>query len=263
MITYAGSHPAQAWRRQIGRRQPPDQRRPLGALGYLRKGPVRGGLIDIDSLTLVVLYDEPPRDGGGALSLAGFGARRVPWGVQWGGRRKSKFFKDLRLQPIPEAQGRRIDADDVELLELGLRLDREIQKHLRKRWLPVQRQPVLPRLWAGFRPSQVSAVRGDGPELAAVCRRRNQSASAVLESARRDDRGLNWYPLEWVSHLWQEAVTIMADLHRFPRQQVFAAQNVPGDLQGHHGAAAYDFAGHRFGDPRRRRGFLACSQKPR
>ncbi len=124
MIAYASSQVINQWRRQLGRRQT-DERRPLGASGYLANAPLVGGLIEIEKLVLVVLYDEQHR-GAAVLSLTGFSGRRVPWGVEWGGHQGSRFFKDLRLQPVPQACGRRIDGNDIKLVQLGLQLDRQV-----------------------------------------------------------------------------------------------------------------------------------------
>src|SRR3990170_4651956 len=159
------------WRRQVPRRRRDIQhRRPLGVLGYLTNGPTLDGMMEVEKVVLVVLYDEPVHVGPLCLRLAGFSGRPVPWGVCWGGRAGSKFFKDLRLQPAPQAQGRRMNADDTELLQLGLQLERQLQRHLRNRWLPINRQPELPPVWAGFRRPDARDIQGDGPELAAACR---------------------------------------------------------------------------------------------
>jgi len=259
MIAYANSQVINQWRRQLGSRQQADERRPLGAQSYLTNGPVLGGLIEIKKLVLVALYDEQHRDAG-VLCLKGFSARRVPWGVEWGGRQGNRFFKNLRLQPVPGARGRRIDGDEAELLQLGLQLNRQVERHCQERWLPVRRHLQLPRLWAGFRRSDVSTIDGDGPELAAVCRRRRLSAAELLQSAKREHNDLTLYPLDWVSHLWQQAETILADLRGFPRRQVFALKDANTDLEGCCGASAFDFSHHRSGG-RERSGRLRSGQR--
>ena len=70
---------------------------------------------------IVLLYDEPLRPGHCALRLAGYSGSRVPWGVRFGGPEKCRFFKDLRLQPVPGGRGYRLDLADEDLLTLGLR----------------------------------------------------------------------------------------------------------------------------------------------
>lgn len=242
------------WRRSIScRGQQSDDPRSLGALGYRTNGPVLGGLIEVEKLVLVVLYDELIHDGRNSLTLAGFSGRPIPWGVCWGDRRGSKFFKDLCLEPASQARGRRIDADDEELLQLGLELERQLQRHHRHRWLRVRRHPLLPRLWAGFRHSDAQKIDGDGPELATACKRRCLSPHQILESARRECEDLVLYPLEWVSHHWRQAAALLADVSRLPMYQVFAIDSLPDDLQGFRGAAAFDFFNSRFRSSARRR----------
>ena len=255
MIADPDSLLIQEWRDRIpDRYRKPRDRRPLGALGYLANGPAFDGMIEIEKLVLVVLYDEPNR-GLCPLRLAGLSGRPVAWGVRWGGPEGSKFFKDLRLQPLPHARGQRVDTRDTDLLQLGLRLEHQLQRNLGNRWLPVQRCPQLPKLWAGFRRSESIAIQGDGPELASVARRRRESAEQVLESSKREYHGLLLSPLEWVSHLWQQSVTILADISRFPKRQVFSLKEFPADLQGYRAAAEFDFYGSKFrsGGRRRRR----------
>ena len=70
-------------------------------MGYLANGPVHAGLIEIEHLTMVVLYEESLTPQYSALALAGFAARRIPWGIRLGGPGQCRFCKDLRLQPVP------------------------------------------------------------------------------------------------------------------------------------------------------------------
>jgi hypothetical protein len=139
-----------------------------------------------------------------------------------------------------------MDADDTELLQLGLDLEEQLHQHHCYRWLRVQRHPLLPRLWAGFRQPHVPRIEGDGPELAAVCKRRCELPAQVLASAKREWQGLVLYPLEWVSHQWQQAVILLADVSRLPSPQVFVVNSLPDDLRGFQGAAAFDFFDSRF-----------------
>src|SRR3989304_241840 len=118
-------------------------------------------------------------------------------GLGGGGRAGSKFFKALRLQPAPQAQGRRMNADDTELLQLGLQLERQLQRHLRNRWLPVNRQPELPPGWVGFRRPDARDIQGDGPELAAACRQRRKSPKQLLASTACTLIDSASGPLDW------------------------------------------------------------------
>ena len=184
------------WHRRFGgKRRNLAQPRPLAALGYLVNGPVVDGLVEIENLVIVVLYDEPTNTGRLALRLAGYGGVRMPWGVAWGGPEQSKFFKDLLLRPIPGARGLRLDAERTRLLELALQMERQLQRHSRCPWFLRRRRLELPRLWAGFRASAVADVTGDGPELTAEIRRTGRPAGRLLQEARRMHEGLTLFPL--------------------------------------------------------------------
>ena len=92
------------WHRRFGAsRRQRVWNRPLAGLGYLANGPVIDGLIEIEHLVLVVLYDEPRSDGRLALRLAGFSGAAAPWGVKWGGPAQCRFDKDLLLRPARQA----------------------------------------------------------------------------------------------------------------------------------------------------------------
>ena len=67
------------WRRCMARRQSTGHR-PLAALGSLVDGPIRTGLVELERLTLVVLYDEPIGHDQLALRLARYSGTQVPWG---------------------------------------------------------------------------------------------------------------------------------------------------------------------------------------
>ena len=235
------------WRRTVGsRRRRRAQPKPLAAMGYLTNGPVIEGLIEIEKLVLVVLYDEPDQHGRPALRLAGFSGACIPWGVRWGGPEQCRFFKNLQLQPRPAAKGQRLDSSSVDLLRLGLQLERELQRHIRYGRRLKRQQVQLPKLWAGFRATDVPEITGEGPELDAYCRRTGKSTQSLLKQFRRGYCGLTLYPLPWMSHHWQQAVAVLADLEHFPRRQVFPLRSLPDDLVGCQGAAECDFYGSRF-----------------
>ena len=147
MIALSHPAPLDQWRQQFGgRRHRPALARPVASLGYLCSGPVIEGLIEIDKLVFVVLFDDPDERGRSALRLAGFSGRRIPWGVRWGGPEQSKFFKNLWLQPMPGARGLRLDTASADLLQLGLQLDRDVQRHIRYGRRFKRPQVRLPRL---------------------------------------------------------------------------------------------------------------------
>jgi hypothetical protein len=203
--------------------------------------PVLNGLIEIEKLTVVLLYDAVVRPGHCALRLAGFSVSRIPWGICFGGPGNCMFLKDLRLQPVPQGRGYRLDLADTELLTLGLQLERELDRQARYRQGQVQNVIRLPRLWAGFRATDVQTITGDGPELAAYAQRTARPPQRLLEHLRRDHCGLVLHPLAWVSHLWEKAVAVFAEVDGFPKRQVFGVNHAADDLAGFEGACEYDF----------------------
>ena len=117
----------------------------------------------------------------------------------------------------------------------------------------MRQQLRLPCLWAGFTPAQAVNITGDGPELAAYCRRTGKSAEHVMRHICREYYGLVLFPFAWVSHRWQDAVAVFADLERFPRRQVFSLTDPRQDLVGFDGVAEFDFVHSRFNQKRRTR----------
>ena len=83
---------------------------------------------------------------------------------------------------------------------------------------------------------------------ASTCR----SPQCLLNRLRRDQFGLALYPLAWVSHHWQQAITILADLERFPGRQVFRLRQLPDDLIGNRDAAEFNLNGGRRSSATRR-----------
>jgi hypothetical protein len=247
MISFAQPSLIARWRRRFGDRHCRYARpRPVAAQGYLVNGPIIDGLIELEKLVLVLLYDEPQKNNSLSVRLAGYSGMPVSWGVMWGGTEQCRFFKDLLLYPTPQARGRRLDATRGQLLQLALRLDRHLIQHARCPWLVHRRHLQLPRLWAGFRALQAAHVTADGPELEEYCRRTGKSSSQSLEQSRRTHEGLALFPLEWVSHQWQNMTAVFSDLGCFPKWQVFPLRRIPEDLQGFQKAAEYDFYSSRF-----------------
>jgi hypothetical protein len=237
MFAISQPTPLNQWRQRLGGRCRRAEPRPLAALSYLTNGPVIDGLIKVEHLIVVLLYDVLIRPRQCALRLAGYSGSRVPWGVRFGGRANCRFAKDLMLQPVPGGEGYRLDAENEELLALGLQLDRELDCYHRQ----VRESPLLPKFWAGFRSDDAAGVCGDGPELAAYAARVGKPPACVLERLRREHQGLTLQPLAWVSHHWQQAAAVFADLRQFPQQQVFCLQQ-RDSLAGFHGAAEFDFS---------------------
>jgi hypothetical protein len=237
--------PLDIWRRRFGgRRYRRTQPRPLAAAGYLTHGQVIDGLIEVENLQIVLLYDEQLRAGHCALRLAAYCGSRVPWGVRFGGLDNCRAFKDLRLQPVPGGHGYRLDlAQEADLLTLSLSLERQLDRHARFCQHLAWQQLCLPKLWAAFRPADAARVTGDGPELAAYATRTGKSPQHLLRRLCREHLGMVLYPLDWTSHLWETAAAVYADLERFPRRQVFRLHTLPDDLVGFQGAAEYRLYG--------------------
>ena len=247
MIATLQPAPLDQWRQRFGGRRRNHRRpRQLAALGYLANGPVIEGLIEVDKLTIVILYDEPVRRGHHVLCLTGYTGTRVPWGVKWGGADQCRFLKNLLLQPVPNGPGLRLSTASTDLLRLGLQLDRDLDKRVHLKPLPVRQQFRLPCLWAGFKPADAATITGSGPELEAYSHRTGKSAHRLLARMRRDHLGLSLYPFPWVSHHWQQAITVFADLARCPKRQVFLLRHLPDDLVGFQDAAAFDLHHTRF-----------------
>ena len=233
------------WQRQFVSRKQPCRMRAgrLAALGYLTNGPVRQGLVPIEQLLLVVLHAELPQP---ATKLAGFSAERIEWGVEWGGPARNRFAKDLALEPKIGARGPRLDLRRVLLVQLALQLERELSRHARFPRLPIARRFRLPPLWAGFRPMDAKKLAGDGPEFAAACRQSSKRPGQLLSGARRAHHGLTLLPLDWVSHAWQQAVDVFADVGKFPKRQVVRPAG-PEGLIGYRGASHFNLHDLRFG----------------
>jgi hypothetical protein len=243
MIATVQPTPLDAWRRRFGGKGRRADSRPLAALGCLASGPALDGLVEVEKLTMVLLYDAVIRPGHYALRLAGYSVSRIPWGVRFGGSENCQFFKDLLLQPVPGAWGCRLDLADTELLALGLQLERELDRHARFCQQGVREQVCLPKLWAAFRPADATTITGNGPELAAYAARTGKSPRRLLQRLRRDHFDMALYPLAWVSHLWEQAAAVFGDLEQFPRRQVFHLRQPADDLAGYQGAAEFDFHG--------------------
>ena len=249
MISHVNKTDRTVFSRHLGRqRQQSSNWRPrsivgTAALGYLPRGQIKRGLIPVEELTLVVLYGNALEPG---RWLAGYSAQRVPWGVAWGGVERHQFSKDLCLPRGVGALAAHLDPQEAPLAELAFQLNRLVERHQTQRWQSVRKRLELPRLWAGFERAAARRIKGAGPELFALCRRRRQPARMLLRSARRRHQDLVLFPLEWVSHHWREMACVFAGVGRFRRRQLFRLRDPARDLVGYRGAVEFDFFHSRF-----------------
>ena len=225
--------------------------RQRAAMTSMVNGPMVDGLVPLEQLVWIVLYDDCTGSGRPTICLAGYRGQRAPWGVVWGGSAQNVFFKDLLLRPTRRARGPRVDLAHDLLLRRGLRLDRHLQRHERYPHRPMAKIPRLPPLWFAFRPAIGPRIMGAGLEFEAACRHAGRSANDLLASSRRERNGLVLLPLEWTSHAWRQSVNVFADLSRFPKLQVFSLSDPAAELQGYQGAAQFDFYSSPFRDESR------------
>jgi hypothetical protein len=232
------------WQRQTRhlRRSHHPRRRRLAALGYLIHGPLRQDLIPIDRFTLVVLSTSPDD----SLTLAGFSAERVEWGVIWGGSARNRFAKDLALRPTVGGRGARLNLAQFRLVHLALQLQSELSRHALHPQLPITGHFKMPRLWAGFRASHARQILGDGPELAAACREARRPPETLLAQSRRTHPGLILFPLDWVSHAWQQMIELFVEVKGFPKRQAFQLRDGEESLAGYQGASEFNLQETRF-----------------
>lgn len=137
----------QAWRRQIGSREPTATARgprPFVVIGYRRREASLGEFAPLRELTMIALYDERTDDGRLATRLVGVGGCVDADGLRFGGPDLTRFDKDLRLAPAAGGRGRRLDAADGALLAYALQLERFLERSARHPYMPRGRVPRLP-----------------------------------------------------------------------------------------------------------------------
>lgn len=225
------------WRRQMIQRlsRTPQEPSELVALSYLADGPVVDYLVEVERLTLVVLFEEANSQSFPAVHMAGFCGRRTNQGVVWGGPASSRFFKDLTLKPDYSGRGRRIDTRCGRLLELGLLMNKRLQLHSdRYAHKPRPTKLPLPALWGGFHRSVLRRL-------------------GLAPVAERDHFGLHLCPLEAASHHATAATTILADIRSFQRIRVVRLPQLIDGLTGRRGRVSFDFFNSRFRWRRRKR----------
>lgn len=231
----------------------------LAAMSVLTKARLHEGLIPLRRVLFVVMYDEdagwsPPR-----TRLAGYAARRVPWGIRCGGAQDCHFDKDANLRPKPRAAGWRMDSRYREVLRTARQLRKQIASRRDEPNGAIATQIQLPEFWAAFGPRDVDRIEGDGLELLGEVHTSGQSVEELMRERRRNHNGLTLYPLPWVSHLWERFRAVFVDLAEFPTHQVFGLSDPATDLCGFRAACEFDFFHSRFRGLGRHDKRLSCA----
>ena len=175
----------------------------LAAMSVLTKAKLHDGLIPLRRALFVVLYDEDAGWSPQRTRLAGYRARRIPWGVRCGGAQDCQFDKNANLRPKPRAVGWRMDSRNRTVLRTARQLRKEIASRQSESDGTISTPIQLPEFWAAFRPCDVDRIDGDGPELLGEVHTTGQSAAELMQARRRDHNGLTLFPLAWTSHLWE------------------------------------------------------------
>ena len=216
------------------------------AMSVLAKARIHEGLIPLRRALFVMLYDEDAGWSPQRTRLAGYRARRIPWGVRCGGAQNCQFDKNANLRPKPRAVGWRIDSRYREVLRTARQLRNEIASRRDEPGGTIPTHIQLPDFWAAFGPRDVDRINGDGPELLGEIHTTGQSAEELMHERRRDHNGLTLYPLPWVSHLWERFRSVLIDVGNFPTSQVFDLTDPATDLCGFRAACEFDFFHSRF-----------------
>lgn len=215
----------QSWRRQIGSRaRLADQRgpRPYVLVSYqLREVPV-DGLVPLNRITFVSMFDQRIDDGATATWVLGFGAQVLSDGVQFGGLAASRFCKDLRLSPTCGGPGRRLDAANRDTAEAALSWERHIERHARHPHYPRRVTPRMPDVWV--------SVPGSSSSSTTVRRCNTLLLVPLARSATRPTEISDYY----------------IDLTSFPKRQVIGVDDPSKALCGQSGEVSFDLYHSRF-----------------
>ena len=159
------------------------------AMAVLTRGRPKDGLIRLHRVLFVVLYDESAsRFSSQWTRLAGYRARRIPWGVRCGGRQDCRFDKNANLKPKPRATGWRLDARSRAVIRAADQLRNEIAAQSVQSHGTASRRIQLPDFWAGFGPDDADRIRGEGPELLGEIHATGRSSDELM----RDRRRVSW-----------------------------------------------------------------------
>jgi hypothetical protein len=257
----------QRWRQQVAsqlRRRAAQGPRQLAAVTCLFDERSRSDLVDIRHLRFIVLYDRRQIRNTLAIRCASYSAARVPWGVSIGGAAACRFDKDLALAPTVDGRGGRFNIANHGLLSQVLDLDQLLERHSRYPHLPRRSRLRWPKLWAGFQPADARSIEPAGPEFESMPHR---GIASDIASWPRTADCLTLFPLEFVSHAWQQIRTIFADLTTIPKRQVVSLDSNVRNLRGYEGAIEFDLLSSRFNrvassrSPRRRQPMTAISAR--
>ena len=171
----------------------------LGRPGIPGQRPGDDGLIEVEKLTIVILYTEQPHSGHWPSGWPVIPAAVFPGGSVLAASENCRFLRTCRSSRF-RPPGLSPRSASNELLVLGLQLDRELDRHARYPQRQVRKHLQLPKLWAAFRPADVANITGDGPELAAYANRTGRPPQRCLNICGATT-------LAWPAILWHGSAT--------------------------------------------------------
>lgn len=127
----------------------------LAAMSVLSSTRLHGGLVPLRRVLFVVLYDDDAGWSPQRTRLAGYGARRVPWGIRCGGAQDCQFDKNANLRPKPHAVGWWMDSRNRTVLRCARQLRKEIASRRNQPDDAISTQIQLPEVWAAFGPYDI------------------------------------------------------------------------------------------------------------
>lgn len=217
-VSQRKSESIQQWRRQIGCRMHLRARqgpRPQALLTYRIDVEPENGLVPLDRILFLVLFDEERRDDRCELQLytrfAGYATTIEQGRIQIGGAARCRFSKDLRRSPAVGGRGSRLDALDRDLVVQALAEERYLERHARHPHFPRRNSPKLPSLWVV---ANSLTTEGDGFQKLVPLEERASDGAAG---------------------------EIFVDLRSFPKRQVLNVNHPRRDLYGGAGRVEFDF----------------------
>ena len=216
-----------------------------GVLSYITRGSPTDRFVEIERLIWLVLHQDCRREML-ELRFAGYTGAPVPWGVSWGGAERMLFEKNLDLRFRFGARGCRLDLRQGNIARQARRMKHIFRLHSNSEEISITQRIQLPSLWAAFEKTVAETITGDGPEFSGMCHITGQSSSELLASSKLSLGSYIAFPLDWVSHVWEQIAQIYADLRGFPHFQVVPFEESGTSLAGYRGACEFDFYQSRF-----------------